>query len=211
MSYASSEVKYDFDNESVTSSRFTKLSAPMSIKQEPSSSKSQIVENPFARKKPVAPTTYNPWSGAAHKADESLNGGIDTTWIAPHKIKYEDDELEVSNPWSVRNAQSLRAPLDSSLHFPTLSEGRRKPVETMSSNSSAWSAGRGKLIMQREPSPPGTSSIAIKREVSSSPSPPPSPPPKSYNSSVGRGFLIKREPSPLDSSDYGGRGNLNMR
>lgn len=216
MSYSSNEIKYDFDNESVTSSRFTKLSAPLSIKQEPQSSTSrnkQIVENPFARKKPPArETTHNPWSGAAHKVEESFNGGLDTNWIAPHKIKYEDDEHEVSNPWSVRNAQSLRAPLDSSLHFPTLSERRHKPVEAMSSTSSVWSAGRGKLIMQREPSPPGTSSVVIKRELSSSPepSPPSSPPPRSYNSSVGRGFLIKREPSPLDS-DYGGRGNLNIR
>lgn len=210
----SRDIKYDFDNESVTSSQFTKLTAPLSIKQEDTglhrssgSREKQLVENPFARKKETS-NKQNKWNGSANNLDAS-----EIEWRAPPPTKYEDDCDSEHNPWSVRNSQSLRAPLDSTMHFPSLSDGHRKPVshQAMSATSSNWSAGRGKLIMPREPSPPGTSSVFIKRELSTSPSPPgigsvnikrelssspspsPSPPPRSHYTSVGRGHLIKKE------------------
>lgn len=229
----SRDIKYDFDNESVTSSRFTKLTAPLSIKQEDTSlyrssgsREKQLVENPFARNKETR-DNYNSWNGAASTASKLDPSEKDYEWRAPPSSKYEDCETE-SNPWCVRSTRGLRTPLDSSMHFPSLSDVHRKPVTypAMSLTSSNWSAGRGRLIMQREPSPPGTSSVVIKRELSASPSPPgigsvnikrelssspslsPSPPP-SHHSSIGRGLLIKREPSPLESYSYLERGNVN--
>lgn len=223
------DIKYEFDNESVASSRFSKITAPLSIKQEKTglagssrSGEKQLVENPFARKKE---TRTDRWIAPVNKVEAT---DPEYQWRAPPSSKYDDCETD-SNPWSVRNSQSLRAPLDSSMHFPSLSEGHRRPIthQAMSSTSSNWSAGRGKLTMQREPSPPGTSSFFMKRELSESPPPPgtsgvtikrelssspslsPSPPGSSTYSSIGRGMLIKREPSPIDY--YLERGKLNIR